>query len=86
MRPKISKQKSHRLKAKKKAVPMYSVQYVLYDPRTLVEREAGEYGKHPALVRFTGNTISIRRPDGSLVTTGTLPYTQPLGFWPTVLS
>ncbi len=50
---------------------MYSVQYVIYDPRTLVEREAGEYGKHPALVRFTGNTISIRRPDGSLVTTGT---------------
>ena len=42
--------------------------------RTMIERDASEFGKRPTLVNFVGNHISIRRADGSLVTTAVSPY------------
>ena len=42
--------------------------------RTLVERDTGEFGKHPVIVSFLRNSLSVRRADGSLVTTGVSPY------------
>lgn len=43
-------------------------------PRTLIERDAGEFGKNPSIVSFIGNSVSVRRADGSLVTTAISPY------------
>ena len=42
--------------------------------RTLVERDSAEFGKHPVINSFLKNSISVRRADGSLVTTGVSPY------------
>ena len=42
--------------------------------RTMIERDASEFGKHPTLVGFVGNQLSIRRADGSLVATAVSPY------------
>jgi intraflagellar transport protein 80 len=42
--------------------------------RTMIERDATEFGKHPSLVSFVGNHLSIRRADGSLVSTAVSPY------------
>ncbi len=43
-------------------------------PRTVIERDASEFGKSATIAAFHGNTISIRRADGSLVTTAVSPY------------
>ena len=42
--------------------------------RTIIERDSSEFGKNPSIVAFTGNTVSVRRADGSLVTTAISPY------------
>ena len=42
--------------------------------RTVVDRDSGEFGKHPHLVSFIGNPLSVRRADGSLMTTSMSPY------------
>ena len=42
--------------------------------RTMIERDASEFGKHPTLINFVGNHLSIRRADGSLVATAVSPY------------
>ena len=42
--------------------------------RTMIERDASEFGKRPSLINFVGNHISIRRADGSLITTAVSPY------------
>ena len=42
--------------------------------RTVVERDPGEFGKHPQLVAFDGNQVSVRRADGSLMATSVSPY------------
>ena len=42
--------------------------------RTMIERDAAEFGKRPTLISFVGNHISIRRADGSLITTAVSPY------------
>lgn len=42
--------------------------------RTMIERDASEFGKRPTLINFVGNHISIRRADGSLITTAVSPY------------
>lgn len=42
--------------------------------RTIIERDSGEFGKNPTIVLFSGNSISVRRADGSLVTTAVSPY------------
>lgn len=43
-------------------------------PRTVIERDASEFGKNPSIVSFVGNSVSVRRADGSLVTTAVSPY------------
>jgi intraflagellar transport protein 80 len=43
-------------------------------PRTLIERDASEFGKNASIANFHGNSISVRRADGSLVTTAVSPY------------
>jgi intraflagellar transport protein 80 len=44
-------------------------------PRTLVDKDAaGEFGKNPTIVSFLSNSVSVRRADGSLVTTAVSPY------------
>ena len=35
-----------------------------------MEKDAAEFGKHSVVVSFMNNAVSIRRADGSLVTTG----------------
>lgn len=42
--------------------------------RCMIERDASEFGKRPTLINFVGNHISIRRADGSLITTAVSPY------------
>ena len=42
--------------------------------RTIIERDATEFSKHPTLVSFIGNHVSVRRADGSLITTSVSPY------------
>ena len=42
--------------------------------RTIIERDASEFSKHPTLVYFIGNHVSVRRADGSLITTCVSPY------------
>ena len=42
--------------------------------RTMVERDSGEFGKYPVITSFQHNSLSVRRGDGSLVTTGVSPY------------
>ncbi|VDK46992.1 unnamed protein product [Anisakis simplex] len=42
--------------------------------RTIIEREASDFGKSPYLLAFIGNHVSIRRPDGSLVPCGVSPF------------
>ena len=42
--------------------------------RSMIERDASEFGKRPSLINFVGNHISIRRADGSLITTAVSPY------------
>ena len=43
-------------------------------PRTTIEKETTEFGKNPTLVSFINNTVSVRRADGSLVTSAISPY------------
>ena len=43
-------------------------------PKTVIEKESVEFGKHPVIIRFVGNNVAIRRADGSLVNTGVDPY------------
>jgi len=50
----------------------YIDKYLL--PRTTFERDASEFGKNPQLLSFIGNHVTIRRSEGSLVTTGITPY------------
>ena len=40
--------------------------------RTMVERDSGEFGKYPVITSFQHNSVSVRRGDGSLVTTAIL--------------
>ena len=42
--------------------------------RTVIERDASEFGKNASIVSFSGNSLSVRRADGSLVTTAVSPY------------
>ncbi|CAG0895960.1 unnamed protein product [Cyprideis torosa] len=42
--------------------------------RTALERGEGEFGKNPILVSFTGNMITCRRSDGSMLTTSISPH------------
>ena len=42
--------------------------------RTIIERDASEFSKHPNLVSFIGNHVSVRKADGSLITTSVSPY------------
>ena len=42
--------------------------------RTLVERDSAEFGKYPVITSFENNSVSVRKGDGSLVTTGVSPY------------
>ena len=42
--------------------------------RTIIERDASEFSKHPNLVSFIGNHVSVRKADGSLLTTSVSPY------------
>ncbi|XP_040569650.2 intraflagellar transport protein 80 homolog [Lepeophtheirus salmonis] len=47
--------------------------------RTLIEKESlQEFGKYPSIIGFHGNSVSIRRADGSLVTTFISPYPSSL--------
>ncbi|XP_078693127.1 intraflagellar transport protein 80 homolog isoform X4 [Branchiostoma floridae x Branchiostoma belcheri] len=43
-------------------------------PKTVMEKDATEFGKNPQIVNFLGNHVIIRRADGSLVSTGVSPY------------
>ncbi|XP_077987595.1 intraflagellar transport protein 80 homolog [Glandiceps talaboti] len=43
-------------------------------PKTILEKDASEFGKNPHLVSFLGNHITIHRADGSIVSTGITPY------------
>jgi hypothetical protein len=47
-------------------------------PMTIVERDAGEFGKHPSLVGFSGHKVSVRRGDGSLLSHAVSPYPSAL--------
>ena len=38
--------------------------------RTVIEKEASEFGKHAVVVTFVNNSFGVRRADGSLVATG----------------
>ena len=42
--------------------------------RTIIERDASEFGKYPSLVSFVGNHVTVRRADGSLIATAVTPY------------
>ncbi|XP_022247668.1 intraflagellar transport protein 80 homolog [Limulus polyphemus] len=42
--------------------------------RTINEKEGSEFGKNPQIVSFSGTHLSIRRADGSLVSTSVSPY------------
>ncbi|XP_070538600.1 intraflagellar transport protein 80 homolog [Ptychodera flava] len=42
--------------------------------KTMLEKDASEFGKNPYLVGFRSNHVIIRRADGSLVGTGVTPY------------
>ncbi|XP_002738919.2 intraflagellar transport protein 80 homolog [Saccoglossus kowalevskii] len=42
--------------------------------KTILEKDTSEFGKNPNLVSFLGNHLTIRRADGSLVSTGIIPY------------
>ncbi|XP_063772234.1 intraflagellar transport protein 80 homolog isoform X2 [Pseudophryne corroboree] len=43
-------------------------------PKTAIEMDGSEYSKSPQIVSFVGNTVTIRRSDGSLVHTNISPY------------
>ena len=47
---------------------------IFFSGRTIIERDATEFSKHPTLVSFIGNHVSVRRADGSLITTSVSPY------------
>ena len=51
---------------------MYIHKYFYF--RTLVERDSTEFGKYPVITSFENNSVSVRKGDGSLVTTGVSPY------------
>ncbi|XP_013386357.1 intraflagellar transport protein 80 homolog isoform X2 [Lingula anatina] len=53
-----------------------NVAYVDRDllPKTVCEKDASEFGKNPQLLSFLGSHVSLRRADGSLVSTGISPY------------
>ncbi|ELT91803.1 hypothetical protein CAPTEDRAFT_169559 [Capitella teleta] len=42
--------------------------------RTTYERETNEFGKSPQLLSFLGKQISVRRAEGSILTTSVSPY------------
>uniref|UniRef100_T1J418 Uncharacterized protein n=1 Tax=Strigamia maritima TaxID=126957 RepID=T1J418_STRMM len=42
--------------------------------KTVMEKDSSEFGKSPQIVSFVGNLISIRRMDGSLISTPVSPY------------
>lgn len=42
--------------------------------KTTVERDASEFGKNPHLLSFLGKHVTIRRAEGSVVSTGISPY------------
>ena len=39
-----------------------------------MERDSAEFGKYPVITSFENNSVSVRKGDGSLVTTGVSPY------------
>ena len=39
-----------------------------------MERDSTEFGKYPVITNFENNSVSVRKGDGSLVTTGVSPY------------
>ncbi|XP_014664680.1 PREDICTED: intraflagellar transport protein 80 homolog [Priapulus caudatus] len=43
-------------------------------PKTITEKDSSEFGKNPFIISFLGNHVTLRRVDGSLVTTGITPY------------
>ncbi|KAK2191278.1 hypothetical protein NP493_56g04017 [Ridgeia piscesae] len=43
-------------------------------PRTIFSKDSSEFGKNPHLLSFIGKHITIRRAEGSLVTSGVSPY------------
>ena len=45
---------------------------------TVVDRDAVEFGKHPTIVAFSGNKVSVRRGDGSLLSHAVSPYPSAL--------
>ena len=47
-------------------------------PMTVVDRDAVEFGKHPTIVAFSGNKVSVRRGDGSLLSHAVSPYPSAL--------
>ncbi|XP_075058171.1 intraflagellar transport protein 80 homolog [Mixophyes fleayi] len=53
-----------------------NVAYVDKDllPKTVIEKDGSEYSKSPQIVSFVGNTVTIRRSDGSLVHVNISPY------------
>lgn len=42
--------------------------------RTLYERDASEFGRNPVLLGFLGNHVTVRRAEGSVVSSGVTPY------------
>ncbi|XP_063236778.1 intraflagellar transport protein 80 homolog isoform X2 [Bacillus rossius redtenbacheri] len=42
--------------------------------RTVLVRDASEFGKAPAVVSFAGNHLGVRRADGALVSSAVSPY------------
>ena len=48
--------------------------FFTYKANNIWISDASEFGKHPTLVGFVGNQLSIRRADGSLVATAVTPY------------
>lgn len=41
---------------------------------TLVEKDTSDFGKNPQIINFLGTHVSVRRADGSLVSTTVSPY------------
>ncbi|KAJ4443900.1 hypothetical protein ANN_05687 [Periplaneta americana] len=46
--------------------------------KTVLSKDASEFGKSPVVVSFDGNHLGIRRVDGSLVTSSVSPYVSVL--------
>ena len=53
---------------------IYDILITFHLGRTIIERDASEFSKHPNLVSFIGNHVSVRKADGSLITTSVSPY------------